>query len=839
MTESAIPISAQPGKQRLSVMQRLRRSLGQQAAQIPGPHTHYNRPLWKRLIPGGGTLVALSLLFAALSIRIADPAPVENFRVKTFDLYQNLSPRPIGNHPVAIIDVDEKSLSEFGQWPWPRTLVAKLIDKLGAAGVLVVGFDTIFAEYDRLSPAKMAEILPLIGPKRRAALKKLPSNESIMAKAMGHTKTVLGQAGLETPLPKGRAKTMIRSPVRAMAGGDPRPFLPSYASLLPNVPELEAAAAGHGVFSLGAERDGKVRRVPLLVSIGDEIWPTLAVEMLRAAYGENTLITRRNAAGMESVQLQIRRELGSGNFVIPTDANGRIWVHFSEPDTFNTENNSGRLYISAADVLQDRVPVQRLRDKFVIVGTSAVGLKDLRDTPVLNRMPGVEIHANILEQVFAAEADYTDAIQQRISELRQNLVSKSEAARIAISELDKEDFFLRYPNYSNSAELALTFLAGVILMILIPHRGPIVTLGVLAGAGLILVGFGGYLYHEHKLLLDLTFPGTTMIALYAVLAFSNYTREAAEKKQVRSAFRQYLSPTLVEQLADNPDRLQLGGQAKEMTFLFCDVRDFTSISETYKSDPQALTILINRLLTPLSEAILAHSGTIDKYMGDCVMAFWNAPMDVEDHERHACDAALDMLVALEQINRTRFAEAMDAGMEYIPLRVGIGLNTGECVVGNMGSAQRFDYSVLGDSVNLAARLEAYSSDYGVTIVLGEATAEKVKDRFALLELDQIAVKGRSEASTVYGLIGDSTLLEDSTFHMLVALNSRMLHAFRNQKWREASLLAGQCAAMDHAPEGLYALYRERIDAYQIDPPDEDWEGIFIATTKKGQPTSLS
>jgi adenylate cyclase len=791
------------------------------------------------MMPGPGTLVALSLLLAAIAIRIADPAPVENFRVKTFDLYQNLSPRPIGNHPVAIVDLDEKSLNEFGQWPWPRSLVAKLIDKLGAAGVLVVGFDTIFAEYDRLSPGEMAALLPTLDAEDRAALRKLPSNESIMAKSMGATKTVLGQAGLETPLPKGRAPTMIRSPVRAMAGGDPRPFLPSFASLLPNVPELEAAAAGHGIFSLGAERDGKVRRVPLLVSIGKEVWPTLAVEMLRAAYGDNTLITRRNAAGMESVQLQIRRELGSGNFIIPTDANGRIWVHFSKPDQYNTETNSGRLYVSAADVLEDRVPVERLSDKFVIIGTSAVGLKDLRDTPVLNRMPGVEIHANVLEQIFAAEANYTSAVQQRISELRENGAGKSEAARIAISEFNKEDFFLRYPNYSNSAEIFLTLLAGLVLIIAIPRWGPGGTLVVLAVASAVLIVIGGILYKYHLLLLDLTFPGTTMIGLYAVLAFNNYTRDAAEKKQVRSAFRQYLSPTLVEQLANNPERLQLGGQAKEMTFLFCDVRDFTSISETYKSDPQALTILINRLLTPLSEAILAHSGTIDKYMGDCVMAFWNAPVDVEDHERKACDAALDMLVALEHINRTRFAEAMDAGKDYIPLRVGIGLNTGECVVGNMGSAQRFDYSVLGDSVNLAARLEAYSSDYGVTIVLGEATAEKVKDHFALLELDQITVKGRSEASTIYGLIGDRSLLEDSAFNMLVNLNSRMLRAYRTQKWREAVLLAGQCAAMDHAPGGLYALYRDRIDEYQIEPPGDDWDGIFVATTKKARPTGLS
>jgi len=261
------------------------------------------------------------------------------------------------------------------------------------------------------------------------------------------------------------------------------------------------------------------------------------------------------------------------------------------------------------------------------------------------------------------------------------------------------------------------------------------------------------------------------------------------------------------------------------------VRNFTAISESYKEDPQRLTTLINRLLTPLSDAILAHDGTIDKYMGDCVMAFWNAPMDVPHHELQACGAALDMIAALEALNTAQREEAEDAGTEYRPLRVGIGLNTGECVVGNMGTATRFDYSVLGDAVNLAARLETYSPEYGVTVVLGETTAAKVADSFALLELDRIAVKGKTEAVTIYGLLGDMTFRAGTAFQKLRDTNAYMLAAYRARDWDKAERLATDCAALAGAPAGLYALHRARIAAFRTTPPPDDWNGVFAWQTK--------
>ncbi len=820
---------SRPGRKRPAggrALRRLRLSLWPRRRRRAGG------PLWRRLVPTTGTMVALSLLLAAFSIRIADPAWLESMRVRTFDLYQRLSPRPtLKTQPVVIIDIDEKSLAAYGQWPWPRTLIARLIDTLGKDGVSVVGFDVVFSEYDRLSPGAVAKNYSSLDAASRKALRALPSNEAVMAAAMRRTPTVLGQVGLLTPLPAGHDRTRVPSPFRAEAGGDPRPFLLHYVSLLGNVPELEAAAAGVGIFSIGAEIDGKVRRVPMLARIGNEIRPTLTLEMLRAAFGTNTLITRRDAAGMQSVQLQLRRQFGGGSFIVPTDANGRIWVHFAKPDVFNTPHNTGRLYISASDVLDGKVPAERLRGRFALIGTSAAGLKDLRDTPVSNRMPGVEVHANILESIFAAEQSYAAAVQAKAKAFTAQGLAPAAAVKKALFSVDKRSFFLRYPNYINSAELFLTLIAGLMLTFLIPRLGPLWTLAGLAVALTGLIALSWYLYKEHLLLVDATFPVGTMVALYSVLAFSNYTREAAEKRQVRSAFGQYLSPALVEQLADHPDRLKLGGETKEMTFLFCDVRNFTAISESYKRDPQRLTTLINRLLTPLSDAILAHDGTIDKYMGDCVMAFWNAPMDVADHERHACAAALDMLKALDRLNAQRQAEAEASGTPHTPLRVGVGLNTGECVVGNMGTATRFDYSVLGDAVNLAARLETYSTEYGVTVVLGETTAAKAGAQFALLELDRVAVKGKSEAVTVYGLLGDRALCDSPAFARLRAANAAMLAAYRARDWDAAKRLATDCAALDGAPQGLYALHRRRIAAFREVPPPDGWTGVYEWLTK--------
>jgi adenylate cyclase len=316
------------------------------------------------------------------------------------------------------------------------------------------------------------------------------------------------------------------------------------------------------------------------------------------------------------------------------------------------------------------------------------------------------------------------------------------------------------------------------------------------------------------------------------ITFYTYRGVEAQRSQIRHAFGQYLSPTLVEQLAQSPEKLVLGGEEREMTILMSDVRGFTSISESYKDDPQGLTSLMNRLLTPLTNVIVDHEGTIDKYIGDAIMGFWNAPLSVPGHELKACAAALDMIDRLEALNRERQQEAHE-GRPFLPFRIGIGINTGRCVVGNLGSDLRFNYSVLGDPVNVAARLEGQTKFYGVPIIIGSRTAEKAKEKFATIELDLITVKGKTEPQTIYALLGRDEIARGADFQEFRKLWSTMLYCYRSRDWDGALEAIELCQSVEHnfGLADLFDLYETRIQSFRETAPPEDWIGIFIAETK--------
>jgi adenylate cyclase len=322
-------------------------------------------------------------------------------------------------------------------------------------------------------------------------------------------------------------------------------------------------------------------------------------------------------------------------------------------------------------------------------------------------------------------------------------------------------------------------------------------------------------------------------AIYLTLIFSSFVSEQRQRKQIRGAFAQYMSPALVEQLAQSPEKLVLGGEEREMTILFSDVRGFTSISEIYKHDPQGLTTLMNRFLTPLTNAILARKGYIDKYMGDAIMAFWNAPLDDKQHQLNACNAAIDMLEKIDELNKVRGVEAADGGQAFIPINVGVGLNTGVCTVGNMGSDVKFNYSVLGDSVNLASRLEGQTKEYGFPIIVGSKTALAVKDEFAILELDFIMVKGKKEPEVIYAVAGREDVAQSERFQRLRNLTIEMLACYRTRDWDGAlaAIDRGRKSDEAHSLELLYELYEERIKRYRQNPPPEDWNGAYQLLTK--------
>jgi adenylate cyclase len=727
---------------------------------------------------GYARLLCLAILIGVAALRIADFAPIEELRVRTFDSFQRIEPRVKTARPVTIVDIDEKSLAKFGQWPWPRTRIADIIVNLSRLGAVAIAFDIVFAEPDRLNPDAVADTMRYLDDVTKNRLRTLPSNDQIFADAIRRSRVVLGETGLAEVNPQ-FDKTLPVTGV-AMLGEDPQPFMFDFPGLLRNVNGLEQAAAGRGLFTIKTERDGIVRRVPMMLRAQGVMMPSLSFEILRVVTGTPTIIVKSEKAGIKSVGLR--------GLEVPTDHNAQLWVHFAHQDP--------SIYVSAADVLDGNVPLDKIDHKLVLIGTSAVGLNDIKTTPVSSAMPGVEIHAQVLE------AALTKALLSR-------------------------------PPYGIVLEFGAALVLGLLVIAFAPLLGPVTLVIVGALFASLLIGTSWYFYAQQRLLIDFTYPLLSTTAIYLTLIFSSFVREQAQRRQIRSAFGQYLSPALVEQLAHSPEKLVLGGEEREMTIMFSDVRGFTTISESYKHDPQGLTALMNRFLTPLTNAILARKGTIDKYMGDAIMAFWNAPLDDTEHQLNACEAAVDMLERIDGLNKVRELEAQEGGHVYIPLNVGVGLNTGTCVVGNMGSDLRFDYSVLGDSVNLASRLEGQSKEYGFPIIVGSKTALAVKDKFAILELDFIMVKGKKEPEVIYAIAGRADTAQSGRFQRLRNLSIEMLACYRGRDWEGAlaAIERGRRTDDAHSLELLYELYEARIRNFQKDPPPEDWNGAFALLTK--------
>ena len=774
----------------------------------------------------------LSLVIAVLLglTRISDPEIIEIMRLKYFDILQKKNPRETkGNTYSVIVDIDEKSLREIGQWPWPRTVLADLFEKSKESGMLVLGLDVLFAEKDRTSPDLISKDLQSRNPKLAKELSRLPSNESIAADEMTKFPIVIGHSGLDVTGDANRDDIKSTSVKVLLGDKGIKNWLTSYPGLLANVPEFEKNGSGAGTVSVAEEPDGIIRRVPLISDVADTIRPTLGLDMIRVAFQGNSIAARTGINGVEEIIIQTKT---IGNAAIPTDENGRVWIYYGESDSIKGENS--RYYVSASDIIKGRVGKERLQGKLGILGTSATGLKDIRPTPIEDRMPGVEIHANLIDTVISAIMYYTS--NKNAEAIFNKAISEGKTEDQALIERNKVKIsgapFLKAGTNMKFYEAIFTISLGFLITIFALKFGPIVNISFL----ILTIGSGFYysnhLFLNEKILFDPTFAGFSTFIIYFGNTFANYLRDANEKKQIRGAFSQYLSPALVEQLAKDPDKLVLGGETKKMTFLFCDVRGFTTISESFKSDPQGLTKLINRFLTPLTNEIINVNGTIDKYMGDCIMAFWNAPIDVEGHEKLACDATLRMHKAMAELNATRKEEAKAQNKNFLELKIGIGLNTGGCVVGNMGSDQRFDYSVLGDSVNLAARLEGQSKSYAVKTVIGPETYDSVKDTYATLQLDLIAVKGKKEAVTIYTLLGDNEFKESGEFKNLESKHIKILEFYFNQKWKnclnEMKLAKMLC---NNLMSEYYEILTERINEYEKNPPPKNWDGVYVATSK--------
>jgi len=732
-------------------------------------------------------VLVVVLLTVATTVRVMDPFLVSALRQLTFDWYQRLHPESYDpDSPVRIVDIDEASLSKIGQWPWPRTVLGDLLTDLADKGAAAVGFDVLFVEPDRSSIEEIAKRLPAA---QASSLLQMTagerSNDQVFAEVLRATPSVLGMRltneGSSPPEPKAGF---------AIAGDDPRPFVPAFSGASANLGVLDAAAHGVGSVNWLPERDQIVRRVPLLYRVGDKYVPSFSAEALRVAQGARTYVLKAaNASG----ETAFGRNTGLnhvkiGNIEIPTAADGRVNVKF--------RHSNPAAYIPAWKVLSGEVSPEEIAGRIILVGTSAPGLLDLRATPLDSAVPGIEVHAQVLEHILAGRS-------------------------------------LVRPDYALGLEETIIVVLGLLLAVMLPRLTPSwAAAGTLLVVGLLLCA-GWLAFHFWGLLLDTTYPALASVGIAVSISTYLYRGVERQRRQIRSAFGQYLSPALVEQLAQAPEKLVLGGEEREMTIMFSDVRGFTAISESYKRDPQGLTSLMNRFLTPLTNAILARKGTIDKYMGDAIMAFWNAPLDDKEHQLNACEAAVDMLDEIDELNKERELEAQEGGLPYIPLKVGVGLNTGTCVVGNMGSDLRFDYSVLGDTVNLASRLEGQSKEYGFPIIVGSRTALAAKDRFAILELDFVMVKGKTEPEVIYAIAGREDVMHSARFQRLRNLTIEVLACYRSRDWSGAlaAIERGRTTDDTNALEKLYDLYEARILAIQKNPPPEDWNGAYALLTK--------
>ena len=731
--------------------------------------------------------LVLTLIGGAILIRYLDPFFVKALRLVAFDHYQRLDPEKYDpGLPIRIVDIDEKSLSMIGQWPWPRTTVRDLLLGLTSKGAAVVAFDVLFAEPDRTSVEAIVKQLPAREASAiKTALAGQPSNDELFAAALKDTPSVLSIA-----LGEGTSTTVQDKAGFVFGGDDPRPFLQAFDGASQNLPEFQNAARGIGAFNWVADRDQIVRRVALMFRLGQTFVPALAAEAVRVAQGATTYVLKASNASGETAfgQSTGLNHIRIGDLEIPTDGEGGVYFKFRHANK--------AAYIPAWKVLAGEVPQDEIEGRIMLVGTSAPGLLDLRATPVEAAVPGIDIQAQVVEHLLTGQ-------------------------------------FLERPDYALALEQFVILALGIMLAFTLP-RVKATTSAAIGFLTIALVLVGGWAAFQYgSLLLDPSYPALILGCMTAIITFYTYHTVEAQRSQIRFAFGQYLAPALVEQLAQTPEKLVLGGEEREMTMLLSDVRGFTAICQVYKNDPQGVTALINRLLTPLTNVIISHEGTIDKYIGDAVMAFWNAPLNVPEHELKACAAALEMMDRVAVLNRDRQAEADAAGQPFLPMRIGVGINTGRCLVGNLGSDLRFNYSVLGDPVNLAARLEGQTKTYGVPIIIGSKTGEKAKDKFAILELDLVTVVGRTEPETIYALLGREEVLSDSRFQELRKLWSTMIYCYRSRDWEGALEAIELCRSAEHN-FGLgvpFDIYLKRIQSFQESAPPANWAGIFVAETK--------
>lgn len=666
--------------------------------------------------------LALITFAVLLVVKLSDPYLVESTRLKFYDYLMLGSPTQ--SEQIVTVNIGEKAIEKYGQWPFPREVHAKIIGDIYGRGSSLVGSTILMPESDRMG------------------------TDRVLADSLNQYPVVLSQTTTDSC--KG-VQNIARTGVAVVGDGQPSEFLPQYPCVLSNIPVLQEAAVGVGITSTLPETDGVVRRVPLLSQSKGEYYPAFGIEMLRVAAGDSSYQAKINQTGVEALRVP--------QFdTIKTDEYGRVFIN---------PNYKFKSY-------EIGEPLPDLSGKIVILGVTAAGIANPVATPAGAQYPH-DLQASILETLINGDS-------------------------------------VSIPVWSQLADLAAFLGLALALIILSRFRFSVIYIAILLGGYFYLPV---YLFAQQGILLDVTFNVFAIALIYIHIFTAKFISEYLQKQQIKKQFGTYLSPDLVAQLQKQPELLKLGGTKQQLSIMFTDVRGFTAISEHYGEDVEGLTSIMNRYMTVMTRAILENKGTLDKYIGDAQMAFWNAPVNNPQHALDSVRTAFQMLEDLEKFN----AEVVAQGTP--PFGMGLGINTATVVVGNMGSTQRFDYTCLGDGVNLASRLEGQSKPYGVKIVIGPETAEQVLDTYQVVELDLIAVKGKTEPARIYTVLP----FFDTAGELQ---HKKFLQLYREGKWETAQKFASDLKKCWQGELNNY--YDMMIERMKEEVP-ANFDGVYRAQSK--------
>ncbi|MDH5786100.1 MAG: adenylate/guanylate cyclase domain-containing protein [Chromatiales bacterium] len=743
-----------------------------------------HRPPHRRtifLVSGGISLVLFLLL--AFTYRI-EPQLLSDIEGRLLDARFKLRGPISTSGAVAIVAVDEKSIEEIGRWPWSREVIAELIEKIGGMGAGAIGLDIVFSEPQSSPLDELLSQRSEIGIVEQDRLRRMFAGESPdqrLARVIGESGRVvngqffylnMAQAKNLKPLPPEQERDLLAdSGVDAVRSRvDNYPAIDAVAVRM-NIPLIGSAGNGAGYFNFRPGRDGVLREASLLLRYKGEFYPSLALKTLATFLDDAAIVVHADEFGVEKLTL--------GGMEIPTDETGGFVLNYRGPrDTITT--------YSASDILKGRVTAEALAERMVLLGVTAIGVYDAHTSPFGAGFPGLEIQANVAENIIIGDYIHHTAMEWLTD--------------IAVIFVILLLLALTQPLFNG---IRLRFFSAVSILLLY---------GVL----------NYYLFSEQQLWINLTYP--LLAWMLGSMALTVFLTVVVERRlsTVNTAFQYYLHPELVKQLTHKPELLQFGGEEKRLSILFSDIRNFTNLSEGLT--PPQLAKFIHCYMDPMTEQVLNHRGTLDKYIGDAVMAIFGAPIPVENHAIDACNSALDMIAALDNVE-----QCCPELAHIFPIRIGVGIHTGNVVVGNLGSSFHFTYTALGDNVNLASRLEGITKTYGVSVLISEETRNAIGDHFLVRELDRVRVKGKQIPIKVFEVIARSEQASEGQCDF-VSLWEAALALFHSQQWHQAHE-SFATLLQQRGEERASALYLERCEYYQQHPPPEDWDGVTTFTTK--------